>query len=903
MTHHPRRTRVLPVLSPVAAAVSTLLIGALPAHAQEQITVTGVRHAIETSLTTKRDSDSIVEAVTAEDIGKLPDVSIAESLARLPGLAAQRVDGRAQIISIRGMGGKYSGTLLNGREMVSTSDNRDAEYDQFPSELLGSALVYKTTDAALIGQGISGTVDMRTVRPLDFRGRQLAFNLRGEVNSNGQLAQGGASDKGGRFSVAYIDQFANNTVGVALGYAHLDTPGQEKHYKSWWWANTADWGRPVQGAPAGAITLNGFEATVTSSKQTRDGALAVIEFKPNQDFHSTVDLFYSKFDQKKTYRGLMTNTGPTWNDATEPVWTNPTTSNVNGDTILTGGTIGNLKPVIRSDYNTREDKITAIGWNNELKLAGWKAVADLSWSKSKRDEQLLETYAGTLNPGSFAASIATGAGVSQFTPLTYNYADPNVVVLSDPAGWGHDGLVKYPKVEDEVKSLRLSGRRDLETFISAVEFGGNYTQRTKEVDKEEFNVNLKNGRAPVAVPGSLQQGSTSLSFAGIPGVLSWDTMGAFNTLYDISPTGQNQAFGRKYDVEEKIATAFVRGDIDSSFEGMPLHGNVGLQVVRAKQHSNGVAWTGSAAVPIDGGATYTDVLPSVNLVLDIQKNLLLRFGAARQMARPSMEDMRAGFTDIGIDNITGRWSANGGNPGLKPWRANAFDLTLEKYLSKASYVSAGAFYKKLKNFIYKRSIDYDFSGFPIPDGVTPPPNLGTTGTLNAPANGDAGVVAGVELAAALEGGLVASWLEGFGVQASHARSHSSLHEDNDVNKPLDGLSPRVNSLTVYYERFGFSARASQRYRSAFVTTTRGVFLDGVTSRIESEKQVDLQLGYNFDSGALKGLGLLLQVNNATDEPYRTRKGIDTGSVTPGATLPEKYTTYGRSVLFGLNYKM
>jgi len=203
MTHHPRRTRVLPVLSPVAAAVSTLLIGALPAHAQEQITVTGVRHAIETSLTTKRDSDSIVEAVTAEDIGKLPDVSIAESLARLPGLAAQRVDGRAQIISIRGMGGKYSGTLLNGREMVSTSDNRDAEYDQFPSELLGSALVYKTTDAALIGQGISGTVDMRTVRPLDFRGRQLAFNLRGEVNSNGQLAQGGASDKGGDDEVRY----------------------------------------------------------------------------------------------------------------------------------------------------------------------------------------------------------------------------------------------------------------------------------------------------------------------------------------------------------------------------------------------------------------------------------------------------------------------------------------------------------------------------------------------------------------------------------------------------------------------------------------------------------------------------------------------------------------------------
>ena len=133
----------------------------------EEIVVTGIRRAIEASISAKASNTSIVEVISAEDIGKLPDVSIAESLARLPGVTSQRLDGRSQLISIRGLGPDFTTALLNGRELVTTGDNRGVEFDQFPSELLSSVVVYKTPDAALVGQGLAGTVDLRTIRPMD----------------------------------------------------------------------------------------------------------------------------------------------------------------------------------------------------------------------------------------------------------------------------------------------------------------------------------------------------------------------------------------------------------------------------------------------------------------------------------------------------------------------------------------------------------------------------------------------------------------------------------------------------------------------------------------------------------------------------------------------------------------
>src|SRR6185312_11403425 len=240
----------------------------------DAVVVTGIRQSIAKSVETKNESSSIVEAISAEDIGKLPDISIADSISRLPGLATQRVDGRSQVINIRGMSEQFAGTLLNGREQVSTGDSRGAEFDQYPAELINGVTVYKTPDASLVGQGLSGTVDLQTIRPLSLGERRIVFSGQGEYNSLGKLTSGG-KDKGYRASASYVDQFANDTIGVAFGVARLNSPFQEKHYKSWWWANTDLWGAPQGAKPADAIALQGAEGWVKSRDMTRDGVMGV----------------------------------------------------------------------------------------------------------------------------------------------------------------------------------------------------------------------------------------------------------------------------------------------------------------------------------------------------------------------------------------------------------------------------------------------------------------------------------------------------------------------------------------------------------------------------------------------------------------------------------------------------
>ncbi len=153
----------------------------------EVISVMGIRRSMETTIDIKKNEASIVEAVSAEDIGKLPDQSIAESLTRLPGLAGQRVNGRVQVISIRGLAPDFSTTTLNGRHQASAGDNRAVEYDQYPSELINGAVVYKTSDLSIAGMGLSGTVDMRTIRPLAHGEQTVMMNLRGEKSSFDQM--------------------------------------------------------------------------------------------------------------------------------------------------------------------------------------------------------------------------------------------------------------------------------------------------------------------------------------------------------------------------------------------------------------------------------------------------------------------------------------------------------------------------------------------------------------------------------------------------------------------------------------------------------------------------------------------------------------------------------------------
>jgi iron complex outermembrane recepter protein len=892
--------------TPIAAACAACLLPLAPAQAQAQdaqdaqgatqtVTVTGIRGAIESSIAVKRNSDSVVESVTAEDIGKLPDISIAESLARLPGVAAQRVDGRAQVLSIRGMAPKFGVTLLNGREMASTGDDRSFEYDQFPSELVNAATVYKTPDAALGTQGMSGTVNLQTVRPLDFTERKINLNARLERNSLGDILAGN-SGSGNRLSASYIDQFAGRTIGVALGVAHLDSPIQKKYFNPWDYGTGAyltNCCGTVNGLPDDVAAYDGFETGVMSTSTVRDGFLGVLEYKPNKDLHSQIDLFSSQFTQHMNGRefvGYWNN----WSNGTTPEWAPLAGSNG-------GGAISNITPFMTMRRDDRDDKVNAIGWNTEYKVAGWTTDADLSYSKAKRHEWVGEAYATGIDPTTLQVSFPAGQSGFGSVKSDFAFGDPAAWQLSTP-WWGGGGYGAVADVNDETKAVRLSGKRGLEWGpVSGVTAGLIYAERSKGMNYVGTNYNLTNGSACALgscapIPAGLLAPNVNLGFVGLPSVIGFDAGQLLsNPAYTATPTDPKSP-SWNWGVSEKVTTGFVKADLDFQ-AGMPVRGNAGVQIVNASQHATGLYSDALGNLnPVSGGKSYTDVLPSLNLVGELSSDMLLRLGLARTLARPNMEDMRAGIT-ASVSQTDRTWSGGGGNPNLEPWRANSIDLSIEKYIGKSSYLAAAVFAKRITSGILTKDVKYDFSNYTNPSGITPISNIGT---LTTPTNTSGGSIRGLELSAALSGALLAPALDGFGVQGSFSATASSLPgtdaQGQATNTSLEGLSGHVFGLTGYYEKNGFQFRVAERYRSVFNATRHNSFKFIVDS-IRPERIVDLQTGYEFQSGALKGLGVLFQINNLTNTPYVTTATQD------GQTALSGYMEYGRQYLLGLSYKL
>jgi iron complex outermembrane receptor protein len=853
----------------------------------DEVVVTGIRAAIESAIETKQSSTSIVEAISAEDIGKLPDTSIADSIARLPGLTAQRFGNRPQEINIRGFAGDFSTGLLNGREQVSLSNNRGVEFDQYPAELVNQVVVYKTTDGSLIGQGLSGTVDLRTVRPLSFSDRVIAVNLRGDMNE----IENGDEQYGNRFSVSYIDQFADNTIGLSLGYARLNNPNQGHEFEAW-------------GYDDGVI--NGGNLFAIDRDNTRDGFMGTLEFKPNDMYSTTLDLFYSKFDKEEDKKGLQFATGS---------WTGATVSNRidNENGTATTANFDNFNfAVVRNDYNAAKDDLFAIGWNHELKLSDhWTVRADISNSSAKRDERILETYA-RLAPGTSttAGAVLNNDGYFDMS-FGVDFGDPANLRMMDPGGWGGDraqaGYLKDFEVKDELTSFRLDAERSFDSgWFSSVEFGANITDRQKSRASTENTLCLTAGctaaeNAGVPVPSQYANG-TDFGIFGVESVYGLDALAMVNDgFYILRPKQHGDIDNKNWEVEETVSTFFIQGNINTDLGSVPVRGNIGVQVVTADQSSTGVATFAGVALdePSTRGATHTDVLPSLNLSFQLPWEQFVRFGASRQMARPRMDQLRAN-ADYNFDAAQQAWSGDGGNPELEPWLANAYDLSWEKYFSGTrAYVSAAYFYKDLETYIYDEvDTNFDFGQLPIPPGLIPPGgSVDMIGTFTQPKNGNGGVVKGHELAVSIPFDLLWDPLEGFGIQANYSDTDSSIQPlgPGFPDEPLPGLSKYVSNVTLYFERWGFSVRGSQRHRSDFLGEVQGFGGDREKIAIEGETVTDVQLGYTIQSGPMKDLSFLLQVNNLENEPFKTTfDGQD--------DRPRRFNEYGRTFLFGINYK-
>lgn len=860
--------------------------------ALEKFTVTGIRYGIETAIATKKESVAIVESISSEDIGKLPDISIAESIARLPGLAAQRVAGRAQVISVRGLSPDFATTLLNGREQVSTGDNRGVEFDQYPSELIRGVTVYKTPDASLVGQGLSGTLDLETVRPLSLGGRTIALNARAEYNSLKDLGAD-SEHTGNRLSATYIDQFADNTVGVAFGYAHLESPILAQEFGTYGWNQNT---RP--GVPAGTFVTDGLKTFARSGTNTRDGFIGVVEWRPSSQFTSVVDAYFSKFRREETNRGIETNLGD-YNGGNTPGLLYTATNIQNGT--LVGGTATGVYPLARNIYNDRTDELTAIGWNNKYQNDDWTLIGDISYSKAERDELNLETQAQYRNAAGAAVldSARYTLSTSDFPTASYslNYADPARVQIG-PTIYGA-GYGKLPKVKDELKSYLVRASRALDSrFIDKVEVGVNYGDREKNKRQPEASLDAGSFRT---LTGDVLYGNTHLGFAGTPDSLSWNVPAVLSKYYASfapSETAAGYLIQKAWTVEEKIATYYFETNLDAQLGDLVhLRGNVGVQVKDVDQSSTSNYFDNAVATNqvkrITDGAKYTDVLPSANLVFDFGNPGNLRLAAAKQVARPRLDQLKSAL-EFDISRSNGLPSGSGGNPRLRPWKADALDVSYEKYFGNKGYISLAGFYKNLKTYIFEQTDpNYDFSRF------TSGNPLATTsrGRFTTPLNGEGGKLKGLEASVSVPFNLFWDVLDGFGVVASYSRNSSKITIDNtnlgsDITLP--GLSKTVTNLTVYYEKKGFSARVSQRHRSDFIGEISGFGADRELRYVEGEDVVDLQVGYDFKSGRLNGLGLVLQAYNVTNSEYRTYAQTKERVV--------EYQKYGRTFLVGANYK-
>ncbi len=902
------------LLSTALASATLMMAGTVYAQTADQnqakpeaedldtLQVVGIRRSIQESIDAKQASTSIVEAISSEDIGKLPDTSIADSLARLPGLTAQRFGGRPQEVNIRGFAGDFSTTTLNGREQVSLGNNRGVEFDQYPSELVSQVLVYKSTDAQLIGQGLSGTVDLKTVRPLAYGKRAFAANLRLDQNKVGD-----EKELGNRYSVSYIDQFADNTVGIALGYAHLNNPGQAKQFGDAW------------GYDGGGIYGGGKLYDLENDNQ-RDGFMGVLEFAPNDTYRTVLDVFYSKFDREEQKRGM--EFAAAFGGTPAP------TGNTPSHAVFTGG----INPVIRNDFNATYDDLFAIGWKHELTLSPhWTASADISYSDATRKERILETYAG-VSPTLARDSLTVDFNSDGYFDhdFGYDYGDASILRLGDAGGWGQDGYIKDFEVKDSLTSLRFDFERSFDDgWFSSVKFGANLTDRTKSRASNEAFLDLTaclggvSATCPdgISAPIPTNLATTSAFNAyGVSSIYGYDALRAYNTLYTRRGNDNSDITNKNWEVNEQVTTAYFQANINTDLGSVPVKGNIGIQAVSVDQSSIGrESFEGNPlGREVKDGANYTDFLPSLNLSFGLPWDQFVRVAAGRQVARPRMDDMRAN-NNISVDRnralnpitgapnpvdpITGNripwWTRSGGNAQLKPWEANAYDVSYEKYFGgNKAYVSAAYFYKDLKTYVYNESTLFDINDTvvtPADYPANPPPN--PVGVYTRPVNGQGGTVKGFELAASVPLDVIWEPLMGFGIQANYSDTKSSVQPlgPSSPNEPLPGLSKYVSNITAYYERYGFSTRVSQRHRSQFVGEVQGFGGDRTRRIFEGETVTDLQLGYSIQSGPLKDLSFLLQVNNLENEPFRS-------SFNGNDVQPREYFEYGRTYLLGVNYR-
>ena len=594
--------------------------------------------------------------------------------------------------------------------------------------------------------------------------------------------------------------------------------------------------------------------------------------------------------------------------------------------MITNYTIKNIQPVVRNMDTQWTAHLKSAIWNLDLaEKTDWPVHISAGWSSAEKREEVLETYSGlgfaggATDADTFIVSQPAGPNPPQIQSST-DYSNASLFSLTDPQGWGTgtfpvtgmEGYLKYFQGYDVADSAKVQVKHDLNySIFKDVEIGASYSERYKQFGQNPTGYLINSdGQPEAALPPLI--GTTNLSWIGNIHPIAYDSVGALNSgRYTFVPNPNPGSWeGDNYIVKEDVTRPYLQFDLKGNAGGIPFDGNIGVVGNFASQNSTGFSGNGgNTVVPVSGGASYADVLPTLNLTFKPTKQDFIRLFAGREEMRPDMYYMRAArdysYNASNATNTTNSpWSATSGNPGLKPWLANSADLDYEHYFAKgAGYFSLALFEKQLLNYVYQQNTVESFAGYPY----TGPAPVLMEGIASQYVNGQGGNIQGTEATLNITSeGLTGGAIKGFGATLNGILVDSSIKPWGPTNAsaPLPDMSKKSANLTVYYEAYGFSARVSDHYQSEtreYIVqfgvpsfSSQGSPGDGYSEEIPFHT-IDATVSYSFRKGELKGLSIYIEGSNLNNAPQITYNNGDSRQLT-------NWQRYGAAYRSGITYK-
>jgi TonB-dependent receptor len=920
----------------VTSALTTTLMGLSAAYAQsggdsmETVVVTGVRASIERAVNIKRDATTVQDSISALELGKFPDNNVADSLSHITGVSISRTaGGEGQKVSVRGLGPEYTLSTFNGRILATDGAGRDFAYDVLPSDVISGADVIKGAEAANMEGAIGGLINLRSASPFDKTGQHGAIRLEGDRNLMSEL-------NGYKISGVYSGTFFNDTVGVLLGvvYEKRKDRTDEAGNDGGWTRNPDPTGDPATewtgNAWGGNIDPNGngnldpeeygligpgqFRVGSIIEKKNRTAYSAKVEWRPNDNLTVVVDGLKTNLDSPQV--GYQQSFYPLF---APDRWSNMVIKNG----IVTSFDMTNpdpeqrLNPELLNQTSYRVVNTDLYGINAKWKVTdSLTLTGDLYRSKSSRNSGGQDSYVVLrMNQPNSAHIELTSAGIPDVS-VKFDDGRDLASGLATGAFKASDFNTHYfslagDNIIDRITGASIAGDWIIGKYwIDNIQFGINRTERKKSRDLVNNSLtggaDYYSGNYAINV-GALGGNVISESFAlpnFMDGVnanfprtfLSFDVAGYEKALaaYDghARPGGGTYSYAaaapvwnplQSYRVSEGTWSGFAQ----ANFSGDSWSGNLGLRIVHTKTSSQ--AWEAKITNIEPNGAfnytvtyadptvitqvnDYTDFLPALNVNYNILDDLRLRVGAARTMARPSVEMLAptSSTESVSWGEFT---EVFGGNAKLKPYSADQFDASLEWYFQANSILNFA--------FFYKHITDQITSSWETGQDIGVPGHLFN---ISRPINGDYADVKGIEL------GLQHFLENGFGVRAQYTHNWAESWVGGQ-QRPLEGIAPSVYSLGLFYDHGPISVSFSGDYTEGFVTAN-SVLGPGYNEQADPILWITAQASYKIG----ENIELTVEGSNLMDETQTT-------TINGNPLLLNSYYRYGRSIRIGVSYRM